>query len=589
MLRNCPISRADIVAAEDIFRPNLGSLKGKTVRKKSMDVPSLVADVPFEIIKTHRDVTVCFDIMFVYKIAFVITVSRNIRFGTTERILSRNADVVSQALLRVIAFYRQRGFRGKECYGDGEFEPLRSGLADARAQLNITSEDEHVPDIERYILTVKERTRVVQNTLPYEKMPGLMIVEMVHASNYRLNMFPSNDGVSAVQSPRRIMTGQYGDYDLHCQLQFGEYVQAHESHGNSMMSRTTGAIALRLTGNIQGGYYFMSLTTGKRLNRSAWTPLPMPGEVIDRVHMLARRNPAGSDIQFGWRDGTPVEDTLDDEDDLHDEDYVSGTDDSDNDDDGSYDPEPHPVGGVGDYDNNDQELVPDDDDDDSSDEDFVPADNDDDDSSDEDFVPADNAANESEEDDTEETGSVANDTGNDDDDADDGDVDDTPERVASRDSGADSTPTGVAPGVRTAPATGVASGVRPPLGMDKKYGSRRRSGLRATKAPRSADIKTPQSAAHHALCLMLEHELIGLEGLSVLEHTSLAQFNLKRGMEMFGQAAIDAVSKEMKQLHDRKTIAPRHSKYLTLEDKRKALGYVPQGKEMRHNQRARMR
>jgi hypothetical protein len=49
----------------------------------------------------------------------------------------------------------------------------------------------------------------------------------------------------------------------------------------------------------------------------------------------------------------------------------------------------------------------------------------------------------------------------------------------------------------------------------------------------------------------------------VLEHATLAQFNLKRGLEMFGQAATDAVSKEMKQLHDRKTIRPRHSKDLT--------------------------
>jgi hypothetical protein len=50
-----------------------------------------------------------------------------------------------------------------------------------------------------------------------------------------------------------------------------------------MSPRTIGAICLGPRGSIQGGYNFMSLSTGERIHRREWTSLPMPKDVIDRV------------------------------------------------------------------------------------------------------------------------------------------------------------------------------------------------------------------------------------------------------------------------------------------------------------------
>jgi len=80
-----------------------------------------------------------------------------------------------------------------------------------------------------------------------------------------LNSFLHKDGVHATMSPRAIMTGQRIIYDKHCKLEFGTYVQTHEKHNNSMEPRTSGAIALRPSGNEQVGHYFLSLHTGKRI------------------------------------------------------------------------------------------------------------------------------------------------------------------------------------------------------------------------------------------------------------------------------------------------------------------------------------
>jgi hypothetical protein len=65
-----------------------------------------------------------------------------------------------------------------------------------------------------------------------------------------------------VLSLRSIVTGMSIDFLQRCQLEFGTYVQVHEAHDHRMVTWTTGSIALRPTGNIQGGYMFYSLTTG---------------------------------------------------------------------------------------------------------------------------------------------------------------------------------------------------------------------------------------------------------------------------------------------------------------------------------------
>jgi hypothetical protein len=145
--------------------------------------------------------------------------------------------------------YGSRGFLVTMTHADGEFEPLWNSLAKSGSGLNICLNDEHVPEVKRFIRTVKERSRCLYNLVPFRRFPVLMLKEMVTSCVFWLNMFPSHDGVSDTLSPRTLMTGYTLDYAKHCRLEFGSYVQTHEEHDNSMESCTTGAIALRPTGN----------------------------------------------------------------------------------------------------------------------------------------------------------------------------------------------------------------------------------------------------------------------------------------------------------------------------------------------------
>ena len=60
LLPNCPVTKQDIITAENIFGPDLGILKGKTVRKKTEQVRiSHTAPIP----EIYRKVVLAMDIM----------------------------------------------------------------------------------------------------------------------------------------------------------------------------------------------------------------------------------------------------------------------------------------------------------------------------------------------------------------------------------------------------------------------------------------------------------------------------------------------------------------------------------------------
>ena len=81
-----------------------------------------------------------------------------------------------------------------------------------------------------------------------------------------------------------------------------------------MEPRTIGAIALRPTGNKQGVYYFYSLLSGGKIHRTHWTDVPMPEDVKDRLHAMARRAKADQGLSFTDSAGTNLDDLYPDDD-----------------------------------------------------------------------------------------------------------------------------------------------------------------------------------------------------------------------------------------------------------------------------------
>ena len=85
-------------------------------------------------------------------------------------------------------------------------------------------------------------------------MPWILIIELVYRAIFWINTFPADAGIYKSISPRAIITGLELDFNNHCKVEFREYVQNHEQHENITEERKIGSLALRPTGNEQGGH-----------------------------------------------------------------------------------------------------------------------------------------------------------------------------------------------------------------------------------------------------------------------------------------------------------------------------------------------
>ena len=248
------------------------------------------------------------DIMHVNDVPFLATISKNIYFSTIEALPDMNGPTNVDQVQRTINVYRRRNLRPRMLFLDGAFRSpaLEDALAPLGVTPNTTGRDEHVGLIEQQIRTIKERMRATYNMLPFDQIPKAMIIELAKSAVFWLNAFPHPRGISDTLSLRTIITGETIDHQRHCRYTFGDYVQLQEEHDNSTNPRTIGGIALRPTGNRQGSYDFFNLSSGRVVTRNYATKLPMPEEVIKRVHTLAEAQRMMPGLAFGNRDNRIV-------------------------------------------------------------------------------------------------------------------------------------------------------------------------------------------------------------------------------------------------------------------------------------------
>ena len=174
------------------------------------------------------------------------TISRNFHFRTVEFFLNKskaNEKDTRQAIQKVLPIYRGRGLQVTKVNADNEFECIDDCIRPA--QLHIVGANEHVPDVERSIRTIKECTRCHVHRLPYKRYTKLMVAGMILHITKSLNSLPSESGITADLSPATLITGcSPVSYNSVIKLNYGDYVHAHETKQvtiNDQSRRSVGA------------------------------------------------------------------------------------------------------------------------------------------------------------------------------------------------------------------------------------------------------------------------------------------------------------------------------------------------------------
>jgi hypothetical protein len=319
---------------------------------------------------------------------------------------------------------------------------------------------------------------------------------------------------------------------------------------------------MRPTGNAQGNYYYFSLSTGRIINRTNATALPMPDDVIDRVQKIARRQKANRGLIYADRNQ-----------------IVNENDDDESDDDSSY----H------------QDMDIESDDDDESDAEDEPDHGDDSDADDSDYDPQTQDIYEEESessDDEPDTGPSIDAPENPGVDEEIEALNNVPENpgVNKENEALENAPENPGVALEIAPENTEASdeenealenapenpgvnGQQAEPGpnddeieeqMDEQYGARTREGLRSRR----------ERNFGHLFATVEEKDPDSPVSPATGAHLATPQMSMKRGLKMFGNDGVAAVKKEMLQLHDRKVMIAKKSVDLTRDQKREALEYL---------------
>ncbi len=207
-----------------------------------------------------------------------MAVNKSIKFWSLILITNKTHDEYYKDLDNIFRHYNKAGFVISRIHCDGKYCSMMDKVPNKlKANMNYVNAHVHILEVEQNNRTIKERVHCTFQRLPFKKIPKVMIQYLVMVQTDHLNLFPVKGGISHYYSPWVILGGTLLDYNKHCQVSFGTYIQAnHETRvTNSQVAWTINCIYLWPIKNLQCK---MDLNSGKviTLHVIRWQRYPSP-------------------------------------------------------------------------------------------------------------------------------------------------------------------------------------------------------------------------------------------------------------------------------------------------------------------------
>src|SRR5210317_875477 len=202
MIKNCPMSVADVEVSKKIWGKDISRLKGTTVRKTPRAVVDMTVDIPDELREKISDIHLHMDVMWINGHRFLTTIGHLVYYRTCSYIESTSAKELYCALDKVMKTYNAAGYRVKTIKCDREFQRIMEDIKEQmevtmvynnkftrEGKINISNAGDHFPAAERNNRTIKEAFRTGLLRSRYKRIPKTMIIELAEISADRLNWF----------------------------------------------------------------------------------------------------------------------------------------------------------------------------------------------------------------------------------------------------------------------------------------------------------------------------------------------------------------------------------------------------------------